>query len=155
MLKKAICDRTPRIYAFRTAQLIRHMLAAIEDGGSRFDLWGLRALHVALYLNVSKFLQVYAAPILGGSRAVLFANRHADISQYHFSNATVTFDLLGYDDSTEVRVRDLLAQTDNSTATSSISVLVDIHDVVMIRLTPTSVKAGYDEWRPWTTGLPF
>ena len=108
-----------------------------------------------IYVDFFTMLQIYAAPIVGGGRAVLFANRHADTSQYRVSNVTVTFDLLGYDDSTEVQVRDVFAKTDNGTAILSITVLVEIHNVLMIKLTPTSVKAEFNGWRPWRTGLYF
>ena len=100
--------------------------------------------------NVSMYVQVYAGPLKGGSRAVVFFNRHAQGTQYPLSNITVTWRQLGYDADVKGVVRDLHAEKDLGTFTEGFTGAVDIHDARVLRITPQDVRPEYDSWRPWS-----
>lgn len=57
--------------------------------------------------------QVYAAPLQGGGRAVIFFNRHHP--EYPLNNVSVAWGMLGYDDGEAAAVRDLYARSDLGT----------------------------------------
>lgn len=94
-------------------------------------------------------LQVYAGPLKGGSRAVVLFNRHSITTQYPISNVTVTWEQLGYPADVKADVRDLHAERTLGTFQSSFMAGVDIHDAVMVKITPQQIKQEYEEWRPW------
>ena len=95
-------------------------------------------------------LQVYAGPLMGGSRAVVLFNRHSITTQYPISNVTVTWEQLGYPADMKAYVRDLHAERTLGTFQSSFTAGVDIHDAVMVKVTPQQPKQEYEEWRPWS-----
>ena len=103
--------------------------------------------------HVTGALQVYAGPLKGGSRAVVLFNRHSITTQYPISNVTVTWEQLGYPNDVKAAVRDLHQQKALGTFTGSFTAGVDIHDAVMVKITPQQAKPEYEEWRPWSTGL--
>lgn len=94
-------------------------------------------------------LQVYAGPLTGGSRAVVLFNRHSITTQYPISNVTVTWEQLGYPTDMKADVRDLNAEKTLGTFQSSFMAEVDIHDAVMVKVTPQQSKQEYEDWRPW------
>ena len=75
--------------------------------------------------------------------------RHSDGTQYPISNITIDWDLIGYAKHEEVIVRDLFAEKDIGTATKSLTLPVDIHDVRMVRLSPKKSEEEHSAWRPW------
>ena len=95
-------------------------------------------------------MQVYAGPLKGGSRAVVFFNRHVFSSQYPISNITVSWEDLGYPSDTDATVRDLHATKNLGTFSHAFTAAVDIHDARMVKITPKKIRPGYEEWRPWT-----
>ena len=95
-------------------------------------------------------LQVYAGPLKGGSRAVVLFNRHSITTQYPISNVTVAWEQLGYPSEMKADVRDLHAEKTLGTFQGSFTAGVDIHDAVMVKITPQQVKQEYEEWRPWS-----
>ena len=95
-------------------------------------------------------MQVYAGPVKGGSRAVVLFNRHSITTQYPISNVSVTWEQLGYPADISADVRDLHAEKTFGTFQGSFTAGVDIHDAVMVKITPQQVKPGYEDWRPWS-----
>ena len=87
---------------------------------------------------------------MGGSRAVVFFNRHVFSSQYPISNITVTWEDLGYPSDADATVRDLHAEKNLGTFRRAFTAAVDIHDARIVKITPKKVRPGYEEWRPWT-----
>jgi len=85
-------------------------------------------------------VQVYAGPLKGGSRAVVFFNRHSITTQYPISNVTVTWEQLGYPSDAQATVRDLHAEKDVGVFAEAFTAGVDIHDAVMVKITP--LKSG-------------
>ena len=79
----------------------------------------------------------------------MFFNRHSITTQYPVSNVTVTWEQLGYPSDAEADVRDLHAEKTLGTFQDSLTAAVDIHDAVMVKITPQKAKAEYEEWRPW------
>ena len=96
-------------------------------------------------------VQVYAGPLKGGSRAVVFFNRHSITTQYPISNITVTWEQLGYPAHIEATVRDLHAEKDLGTFHKAFTAGVDIHDAVMVKITPRNGRQEYEDWRRWST----
>lgn len=96
-------------------------------------------------------MQVYASPLKGGSRAVVFFNRHVISTQYPISNITVTWRDLGYPSGAEASVRDLHAEKDLGTFTHAFTAAVDIHDARMVKILPKKNNPDFDHWRPWRT----
>lgn len=94
-------------------------------------------------------VQVYAGPLGGGSRAVVFFNRHSITTQYPISNVTVTWEQLGYPSDAQATVRDLHAGKDVGVFAEAFTAGVDIHDAVMVKITPLKGQQKYEEWRPW------
>lgn len=94
-------------------------------------------------------MQVYAGPLKGGSRAVVLFNRHSITTQYPISNVTVTWEQLGYPSDVKADVRDLHAERTLGTFQYSFTAGVDIHDAVMVKISPQHMKQEYEEWRPW------
>lgn len=94
-------------------------------------------------------MQVYAGPLKGGSRAVVLFNRHSITTQYPISNVTVTWEQLGYPSDMKADIRDLHAERPLGTFQDSFTAGVDIHDAVMVKISPQHVKQEYEEWRPW------
>jgi alpha-galactosidase len=58
-------------------------------------------------------MQVYAAPLQGGGRAVVLFNRHHP--EYRFNDVTVTWPMLGYVGCEDAVVRDLYKRSDLGT----------------------------------------
>jgi len=85
----------------------------------------------------------------GGSRAVVLFNRHSITTQYPISNVTVSWEQLGYPPEVEARVRDLYAEKDVGTFAEAFTAGVDIHDAVVVKITPVKSKPEYEDWRPW------
>ena len=108
-------------------------------------------MNVSITLNkqLDSALQVYAGPLMGGSRAIVLFNRHSITTQYPISNVTVTWEQLGYPTDIKADVRDLHAEKTLGTFQSSFMAGVDIHDAVMVKVTPQQPKREYEEWRPW------
>ena len=94
-------------------------------------------------------VQVYAGPLKGGSRAVVLFNRHSITTQYPISNVTVTWEQLGYPSDMKADVRDLHAERTLGTFQDSFTAGVDIHDAVMVKISPQNSKQEYEDWRPW------
>ena len=94
-------------------------------------------------------MQVYAGPLKGGSRAVVLFNRHSITTQYPISNVTVTWEQLGYPSDAQATVRDLHAEKDVGVFAEAFTTGVDIHDAVMVKITPLKSQQKYEEWRPW------
>jgi translation initiation factor IF-2 len=94
-------------------------------------------------------VQVYAGPLKGGSRAVVLFNRHSITTQYPITNVTVTWDHLGYPSDAQATVRDLHAAKDVGVFAEAFTAGVDIHDAVMVKITPLKKEQKYEEWRPW------
>ncbi|KAL3147731.1 hypothetical protein ABBQ32_002472 [Trebouxia sp. C0010 RCD-2024] len=94
-------------------------------------------------------MEVYAGPLKGGSRAVVLFNRHSITTQYPISNVTVTWEQLGYPSDVKADVRDLHAERTLGTFQYSFTAGVDIHDAVMVKISPQHMKQEYEEWRPW------
>lgn len=94
-------------------------------------------------------LQVYAGPLKGGSRAVIMFNRHSITTQYPISNVTVTWQQLGYPSDVQATVRDLHAEKEVGRFKEAFTAGVDIHDAVMVKITPLKVQQEYEDWRPW------
>lgn len=97
--------------------------------------------------------EIYAAPIHGGARAVVFLNRHIYSSQYYYSRITVHWDELGYPGNMSAVVRDLWEEKDIGVYNGSFTAHVDLHDGAAFSFTPieqdsTALKA-FDAWRPW------
>ena len=99
--------------------------------------------------NICTSVQVYAGPLGGGSRAVVFFNRHSITTQYPISNVTVTWEQLGYPSDAQATVRDLHAGKDVGVFAEAFTAGVDIHDAVMVKITPLKGQQKYEEWRPW------
>jgi alpha-galactosidase len=95
--------------------------------------------------------EVYAAPLEGGARAVVFFNRHVIGTQYPISNVTVEWSALGLNASCKCTVRDLFARKDLGTFSRSLTLPVDIHDARMVVLKHVEKSEEHDEWRPWHT----
>lgn len=95
-------------------------------------------------------LQVYAGPLRGGSRAVVFFNRHSITTQYPISNITVSWASIGYPSGAEATVRDLHAEKDLGTFSHAFTAAVDIHDARIVKITPRESQPEYEEWRPWS-----
>ena len=76
-------------------------------------------------------------------------NRHSITTQYPISNITVTWDQLGYPSGMKAHVRDLFAERDIGTSSDTFTAGVDIHDVVMVKITPLQSKQNFESWRPW------
>lgn len=114
------------------------------------NLW-ISKMHVeAVQMQSSDCdVQVYAGPLKGGSRAVVLFNRHSITTQYPISNVTVTWEQLGYPSDIKADVRDLHAAKTLGVFQDSFTAGVDIHDAVMLKITPQKAKADYEEWRPW------
>ncbi|DBA83192.1 TPA: hypothetical protein ACH3X2_006708 [Trebouxia sp. C0005] len=94
-------------------------------------------------------IEVYAGPLKGGSRAVVLFNRHSITTQYPISNVTVTWKQLGYPSDAQATVRDLHAEKDVGVFAEAFTAGVDIHDAVMVKITPLKSQQKYDDWRPW------
>jgi len=94
-------------------------------------------------------VQVYAGPLKGGSRAVVLFNRHSITTQYPISNVTVTWEQLGYPSDAQATVRDLHAEKDVGVFAEAFTAGVDIHDAVMVKITPLRSQQKYEDWRPW------
>eukprot|EP00887_Chlorella_sp_A99_P006556 scaffold3.g6556.t1 len=84
--------------------------------------------------------RIYAAPLSGGRRAVALFSRHT-----HKTQAS----MVGYDNATRVRVRDLYAAADLGIHDNNFTASVGIHDVALLSLTPLEAGVGHDAWRPW------
>lgn len=69
-------------------------------------------------------MQVYAAPLAGGGRAVALFNRHN--TEYHFNNMTVSWGMLGYDNGEKATVRDLFKRSDLGTHSGDIMCLAGV-----------------------------
>lgn len=93
--------------------------------------------------------EVYAGPLEGGARAVVFFNRHATGDQYPIVNITVEWETLGLEAGREYTVRDLFAKKDLGTHSRSLTLPVDLHDARMVVLNPLKGAEGQDNWRPW------
>eukprot|EP01114_Cavostelium_apophysatum_P003218 TRINITY_DN129_c0_g2_i1.p1 TRINITY_DN129_c0_g2~~TRINITY_DN129_c0_g2_i1.p1 ORF type:complete len:411 (+),score=76.18 TRINITY_DN129_c0_g2_i1:2-1234(+) len=92
-------------------------------------------------------LQVWAGPLADGSRAIVMFNRHTPYNDYN-ATITVSFKMLGFDDSTNAVVRDLYARTDIGTFNGTFSFSVAPHDCFAGKITPTKMKPSYVNWRP-------
>lgn len=92
-------------------------------------------------------LEVYAAPLSGGARAVVMFNRHTTDSQYATSNITVTWEQLGLPADAQCGVRDLYTRMDLGKFTEEFSSPVGLHDVVATKITCRT--SGSSDWRPW------
>ena len=117
-------------------------------------LWNLNALSsiadtASRVLSMPVVMQVYAGPLKGGSRAVVFFNRHVISTQYPISNITVTWRDLGYPPGAEATVRDLHAEKDLGTFTHAFTAAVDIHDARMVKVLPKKSDPDFEHWRPW------
>ena len=95
------------------------------------------------------YLQAYAGPLAGGSRAAVLFNRHTIGTQYPFSNITVFWEDLGYPSDMEATVRDLYAREDLGRFTRSFTAAVGIHDGLALKIIPKDPKPDFDGWRPW------
>ncbi len=78
--------------------------------------------------------QVWAKPLLDGSIAVAMFN----LGDMQGRRIAVAWESLGLHDRRPCTVRDLWAHEDLGTFTSSFSARVDSHDVMLVRLTPTT-----------------
>ena len=93
-------------------------------------------------------LQIYAAPLAGGARAVVLANFQTTQSVYPVSNITVFWTQIGLQPGQRAVVRDLFAEQDLGTFTDSFSASIAVHDVAAVRVTPLDGLMD-DSWRPW------
>lgn len=91
---------------------------------------------------------MYAVPLAGGGRAVVFLNLHTTGGQYLTSNITVYWGQLGLPAGRSALVRDLFAEQDLGEHTGSFTAAVQAHDVVVVRIMPVGGVQG-DTWRPW------
>jgi len=109
--------------------------------------------------------EIYAAPLAGGSRGLVFLNRHCGgTNQYPTVNMTVHWSEIGLPDGMEAWVRDLWRQIDlPRTYNSSFTASVELHDGAAFKVTPVSLDlkkdhkmiALLDEWRPWKGNPSF
>ena len=106
---------------------------------------------IIIVIRLYTAVQVYAGPLKGGSRAVVFFNRHVISTQYPISNITVTWEDLGYPSDAAATVRDLHAEKNLGTFTGSFTAAVDIHDARMVKISPKKSKPEFEHWRPWRT----
>ena len=105
-----------------------------------------RVAPVSKYVEVvadQSNLQVYAATLEGGARAVVFFNRHVIGTQYPISNITVEWSALGLDAKCDCTVRDLFAQEDLGSFSHSLTLPVDIHDARMVSFFAQSQIQGF------------
>lgn len=77
-------------------------------------------------------LEAWAGPLAGGDRVVLLFNRNGAAG----ANVSVGFEALGLPAGSSARVRDALAGKDAGTAAGSVSAVLGVHDVSVLRLTP-------------------
>lgn len=100
-------------------------------------------------LAPSLAVQIYAAPLAGGGRAVVLLNT-GDAGP---TNITVTWQQLGLPAGTAAGVRDLFAERDVGEFEGAVSAAATQHDVAVVKLTPlasgNSSRAADDGWRPW------
>uniref|UniRef100_A0A1D2A6Z5 Alpha-galactosidase n=1 Tax=Auxenochlorella protothecoides TaxID=3075 RepID=A0A1D2A6Z5_AUXPR len=103
--------------------------------------------------------EIYAGPLAGGDRAVVFFNRAEHDEGAAGARFTLRTEQVGYQEDTAVRVRDLYARRDIGTFRGRFSARVPPHDVLVLRLTPEAApilewEGGRwprdDGWRPWT-----
>eukprot|EP00884_Botryococcus_braunii_P004825 jgi/Botrbrau1/14343/Bobra.0222s0013.1 len=95
-------------------------------------------------------LEIFAGPLAGGDRVVALFNRHTIGVQYPISNITVTWKQLGYPPEENARVRDVYSGEDVAVCNSSYTGAVDLHNILLLRISPTGPKPEYDDWRPWS-----
>lgn len=81
----------------------------------------------------TRLVQIFAAPLSGGDRAVLFFYRQPLGNP---ANATVTWHQLGYPSHLRATARDLFRSKELGNFTNSISVSVPASGVVLLRLSP-------------------
>ncbi|CAK0783007.1 hypothetical protein CVIRNUC_006202 [Coccomyxa viridis] len=95
--------------------------------------------------------EVWAAPLLGGARAVVLFNRHVSSDEkFDEHNMTLHWSMVGLPEDMEVVVRDIYKERDIGRFTGAFSDIVEAHGVLALRLTPTKTVAGLDQWRPWS-----
>ncbi|KAL4452501.1 hypothetical protein ABPG75_008163 [Micractinium tetrahymenae] len=94
-------------------------------------------------------LRVYAAPLAGGSRAVVLLNAGSSGP----ANITVSWTQLGLPAGAAAAARDLFGQCDLGDFAGAFSAAVPPHDVAVLRLAPLSSSnsstAADNGWRPW------
>lgn len=96
--------------------------------------------------------QIYAGPLAGGARAVVLLDLHHTGGQYLTANATVRWATIGLPPGTRAAVRDLYAERDLGVFEGAVTVEVQAHDVVALRVTPVGGLEG-DTWRPWDQSI--
>eukprot|EP01025_Chloroclados_australasicus_P027793 TRINITY_DN274_c3_g1_i1.p1 TRINITY_DN274_c3_g1~~TRINITY_DN274_c3_g1_i1.p1 ORF type:complete len:309 (+),score=32.69 TRINITY_DN274_c3_g1_i1:344-1270(+) len=96
------------------------------------------------------FMEVYAAPLSDGSRAVVLLNRNEVSPGY---NISVRWEDIGYSNDTQATVRDLCKEEDIGVFSGSFSVYVDVYDAVMVRIIPKVEDPEHTSWRPWFNGF--
>ncbi|EIE22540.1 Melibiase family protein [Coccomyxa subellipsoidea C-169] len=81
--------------------------------------------------------EVWAAPLLGGARAVVMFNRHvASEEKFEEHNMTLHWSMIGYPVDMQVVVRDLYKERDLGRYTGELTELVDAHGVLALKLSP-------------------
>jgi len=93
-------------------------------------------------------IQVWAAPLHDGSRAVVLFNRHTTGDVYP-TNITVKFTDLGYPSGTSAVVRDLYEEKDIGTFKGSYTAEVLAHSSFAGKVSPVHMQPDYVLWRPW------
>ena len=64
-------------------------------------------------------------------------------------NITVHWEAIGYDSRAKASVRDLFAAKDLGTFEGELTLVVDLHDARMVKITPEVPEKHHDSWRPW------
>lgn len=97
--------------------------------------------------------EIYATILADGSRAVVFFNRH--FIEYKPTYVTVTWSELGLPCDSDAFVRNVLEKQDVGVARGNLTVAVPPYDVVVVRVTPTSIVPEMMHWRPWNNQPMF
>ncbi|CAL5220459.1 g2480 [Coccomyxa viridis] len=94
--------------------------------------------------------EIYAAPLQGGSRAVVMFNRHQQLDPlFNVQNLTVFWASIGIAPNATCTVRDLYGREDLGNFTSYFTSPILAHGAGVLKITPLEADPNGDAWRPW------
>lgn len=95
--------------------------------------------------------EIYAAPLVGGARAVVLFNRHQHLDPlFPSQNLTVFWRSIGIAPNVTCAVRDLYGRQELGNFTEFFTAPILAHGAGVLKITPLREQANGDLWRPWS-----